>query len=379
MHWTLLTALLWAGTAQAGWPVIGEGGRETSRHVEPAELFEDVEVFWEDHDAVSSPRDLAAMARSAGQRLDRQEGQGRPAPHGMLDQLGISAEEVRATLQFVADVEREDRGESYQRLSDPEWIEAHFRVLRWHADLQGAGQHRVRLADGQIRLTRYLAYRFPGSVEPTAEFDTALYSLPSDEVGLSSRAAGSTVGLIRSLLTRKQVLDGAFESGGRHQGAAVPLVYLRREHVHEALLQGTVQVVLADGTRRTFSVHRNNGRSFRHGHTAENQDRFWYFRETESDDQGGVNNGIALRPFVAVAGDVNNLGYGGLYALEGENGSLRLVVLADTGGAFQPNMYQFDLFTGTHESREALNAATAHIPSRPAAYMLVLRDTIEVP
>ena len=187
------------------------------------------------------------------------------------------------------------------------------------------------------------------------------------------------MGLIRSLLTRKQVLDGAFEDGGRHEGAAEPLVYMSRQHVHEALLQGTVQVALPDGTRSTFSVHRNNGRSFRHGRTAEEQDRFWYFRETESDDQGGVNNGIALRPFVAVAGDVNNLGYGGLYALEGDNGTLRLVVLADTGGAFQPNMYQFDLFTGTHESREALNEATAHIPARPSAYMLVLRDTIEVP
>ena len=113
MRWTLLAALLWAGAAQAGWSVIGEGGRETSRQVEPTDLFEDVEVFWGDHDAVSSTRDLAAMARATGQRLDRQERQGRPAPHGMLDQLGISKEEVRATLQFVADVAREDRGESY--------------------------------------------------------------------------------------------------------------------------------------------------------------------------------------------------------------------------------------------------------------------------
>jgi hypothetical protein len=359
--------------------VIGEGGRKTSRHVEPAELFEDVEVYWGDHEAVSSTRDLASMARAVGERLDRQERQGRPAPHGMMDELGISAQDVRATLRFVSDIAREDRGESYQRLSDPEWIAAHFRVLRWHSDLEGARQHRVRLADGQIRLTRYLAYRFPGSRQPTTEFDTALYSLPSDETGLSSAAAGSTVGLIRTLLTRKQVLDGAFEDGGGHEGSAEPLVYLKREHVHEALLQGTVQVALKDGSRRTFSVHRSNGRSFRHGRSGEDQDRFWYFRESESDGQGGVNNGIALRPFVAVAGDVNNLGYGGLYALEDEDGLLRLVVLADTGGAFQPNMYQFDLFTGTHESREALNAATAHIPARPAAYMLVLRHTNEVP
>jgi len=48
--------------------------------------------------------------------------------------------------------------------------------------------------------------------------------------------------------------------------------------------------------------------------------------------------------------------------------------MADTGGAFQPNLYQMDLFSGTHESLDALNAATVDVPRRPWAYLLVLRD-----
>ena len=282
--------LSWSSPALAEWPVLAEGGRQTDRVVEPTDL---VDVVWDGAPVVSDASDLATVAGSIADARERRAAFGNPPPHGMLDELDVGPEDIQRTLRFVQQIAEEDRDADVQRLSDPAWIAAHFRVLKMHPDAEEAAAHRVRLSDDRLRLTRYLVYRFPGSLEKTDRHDTALYRVPDDEGPAATASVGST--LLRMALSRKDVLDGAFESEGPHAGRAQPLVYLSREHVHQALLQGTVQVELPDGDVRTFAVHKNNGRSFRRGVSAERQERMWYFRETETDRSGGANSGSQLR------------------------------------------------------------------------------------
>jgi hypothetical protein len=51
-------------------------------------------------------------------------------------------------------------------------------------------------------------------------------------------------------------------------------------------------------------------------------------------------------------------------------------VLADTGGAFQPNLYQLDWMAGVYPSHEAFLAATARIPERVGAAAVVPRAAV---
>ena len=75
-----------------------------------------------------------------------------------------------------------------------------------------------------------------------------------------------------------------------------------------------------------------------------------------------------------MAGDIYNLGLGKLVALEDpKSGELRLVVLGDTGGAFQPNLFQLDDFAGAFPDAAALYQATAGRSGTVRAGVLLLR------
>ena len=83
-------------------------------------------------------------------------------------------------------------------------------------------------------------------------------------------------------------------------------------------------------------------------------------------------DGPALRPDVAVAGDLAALGFGRVLALHTADG-LRIVVLADTGGAFEGNLAQLDLYTGVYPSRAAFDAATSSVSDTARAWILTAR------
>jgi hypothetical protein len=358
--------------SQFAWTVRGPGDRPTRHVVEAGDVFAECDVDGTSYQMASDPGDLGRIAGDTLAWIRRARESGQPVPVGMLPELGVDADRIERTLEFVRDVAIADRGAPRQRLSDPAFVEANFEWLRWSPDTGAAARAGVSLAEDQIRLTRYLVYRFDGSPVETPVFDTALYSVPHDDP-----ARGDAPESWRMRLTRREVLDGAFEPGGVAAGQATPLVWLRRADVHEALLQGTVEVVLPGGGHQTFNVHKNNGRAYVRGQLDhEQQDRFWYFREVNGVGGWGGDPAtkIQLRPLVSVAGDAYNLGLGALFALGGDDGSLRLAVMADTGGAFQPNLYQLDLFAGTYPNRAAFEAATGHVPARVDAWILVLRD-----
>jgi hypothetical protein len=272
--------------------------------------------------------------------------------------------QLRATLAWIATTARAEP----QRLEDPLFLSQHLQFRRWVPDREAAAARGVSLGPSEIRLTKYLAWRADGRRTRERGFDCALYAVPADDA-------------LRLRFTRREVLDGAYEPGGSAAGQARPLVWLPRAGVHEALLQGTVVVAFPDGTSATLNVHQNNGMAWNpaFAREPERQDRLWYFREVSGLLGYGTDDKVALQPRVSVAGDVESLGLGGLFALawgEGSAERMRLVLLADTGGAFRPNLFQLDWLVGTFATKAAFEVEAAAMPDRVRAWALALRTPV---
>ena len=361
----LLVVILMASAF--AWEERGMDGAPTGRTVEPSDIFVSHRPAWQSHRIVTAPQDLGLVAAGTADTIRRLRREGAPlAQPGMLAELGVSIDDVLETLDLVARVAVEDRGQLYQRLQDPGWIADNFQGLKWVPDREAARGRDIELVEDEIRLTKYVVYSLEGSRRRTRRFNTALYGLPLDE-------ADGQPG-IRLKLTRMDVYAGAFERGGTYAGMAPPLVWLTRDGANQALLQGTIDVRIGDNASQLYNVFQNNGRAWDpKQRNLDLQPRFWYFRPVEG--VLGVEE-TALRPEVAVAGDVYNIGLGKLVALEWPTESgpeLRLVVLADTGGAFQPNLFQLDYLAGTFPSKKAYAAWAKDTPDRVPATILVRR------
>jgi len=279
----------------------------------------------------------------------------------MFEEMGVSRCDVEETLAFIVQTAVEDalRGDGVQRLQDPVFLDRHFRIFTWHGEAEHPG-----LEAGQIRLTRYLVYQMSGRQRPDGEHPYALYERPSVDADPQERWREHT---------RQDVLDGGiYRAGGNLAGVARPLVWLSRTGVLEAMMQGTIEVELENGMRRLYNVHRRNRYPYRRGYKDEAQQAYFYFRRV-ADVRGWKN--IPVLPEVSVAGDVYNVGLGKVVALE-SNGAIRLAVLSDTGGAFQPNLSQLDVFTGAYPTKEDFLEATAHLPEYPKAYLLLLKPQL---
>ena len=371
-----LLLTLFATSARADWPVVGPEATATPAVVQPASLFTEVDMDWTGATIRTDARALASVAQSTSDYLWRSDLRGdSSAPHGMRDELAVTPQDVRDTLAFITQVAAEDEGRPGQRLEDPDFLSAHFRVLKWAGDAEQARSNGVTVSGGRVRITKYLVYQHFGSAVATEVHNTGLYGIPTEEAQLSLEQADAQPNLLRHAYTRKQVLDGVFGPGGQSEGLAPALVWMRRQDIHEALMQGTVELTLAAGITRTFNVHRSNGIPYVHGErNPERQDRFWYFREVDGVRGWGksTEDKIQLQAGAAVAGDAQNLGLGGVYAIRATDG-FRLVVLADTGGAFEPNLYQLDFFAGAFPDRTTFDQAVAPIPARADVYLLVRR------
>lgn len=364
---------VWGLASALAWPLLGPDGAPTGRDVQPAELFVPGPVDWSGHAVEADPAALGAVARDTLRYL-REQGAEDPlaVQAGLLAEQGVTLRDVEDTLAYIAYVAEE----APERLSDPAFWSREFTMYAWRPDRQGAQERGLALPADQIRVTRYLVYQLPGSLERTEAHRYALYRYPSDEAGLSQEAAEARSGeLTRFRHTRADVIGGVFEPGGAAEGAAEPLVWLTREGVYEAMMQGTVEVILPDGQRRLYNVDRSNGMPYDPAiRSADRQKRYWYFAEVDGVMGWGPDreHKVRLAPGAAVAGDVYNLGLGKLVAIE-RGGVVRLAVLADTGGAFQPNLFQLDLFTGAFPSREAFQAATWRAGGPSEAVILIRR------
>lgn len=280
---------------------------------------------------------------------------------GMLATQGVTVPDVLKTLDFMIAVLKEDIANNRAtRLQDPKFINTNFRVIKWTAYNQKNKNQK------QLRITKYAVFTHSGSRKKTSTFNTPIYSLKEN----------SNNDKFYTRYTKQDVLSGIYEPGGREFGKVKSLAYLTRNGLEEALMQGTVLINFTDGYKAFFNVDRNNGISYIRGLQATAQKRYWYFREVDAIKGYGykIDAKISIKPGVTFAGDVLNIGLGKVIVIEHtKNGRkhLQMGVMADTGGAFLPNLYQLDFLAGIFKNQKEFGQYISQLPEYATAYFLI--------
>jgi len=271
---------------------------------------------------------------------------------GITAQFGGDLDRVKATLSFICKIEQEDRlAGKTSRLSDINFINTHFEMVRWRPNKQQSTKFEANkpllanIPEDQLLLTKYYIKKAKGSAVKTVETPYALYNKPYDEQLLTLKEADNKRHEItRYRYTKQQVITGILDE----LTLAKPMVWLSRHDLEDTLMQGTVLIEDETSDVSTFyNVDRNNGIAYDRHIPKEQQGRYWYFKKTDSILGYGKDASykIPIKPLVTVAGDLSYLGLGKLIMLTHKN-EHRLVVLADTGGAFENNQYQLDYLGG---------------------------------
>lgn len=281
--------------------------------------------------------------------------------NGLLVSQGVKVEDVLKTLDFMISTLREDvKKNRPPRLQDPNFINANFRVIKWKAYNPDKPEQK------QLRITKYAVFTHPGSHTKTSTYNIPIYSL-KDNLATDK---------FYTKYTKQDVLSGIYEPGGKEFGKVETLAYLTRQGLEEALMQGTILINFTDGSKGFFNVERNNGISYIRGVKDTLQKRYWYFRPVDQIKGYGykIDAKISIRPGVTFAGDVLNIGLGRVVLIEynqGQNKRLQMGVVADTGGAFLPNLHQLDYLAGVFKNQTEFRQYIRQLPEYASAYILV--------
>lgn len=279
---------------------------------------------------------------------------------GLLASQGVSVQDTIKTLDFMISTLQEDIAKRrVTRLQDPKFINSNFRVIKWSA------YNPTKPNQKQLRITKYAVFTHPGSRTKTAKFNIPIYSLKDD-----------ITDKFYTRYTKQDVLAGIYEPGGREFGKVEPLAYLTRQGLEEALMEGTIIINFTDGSQAVFNVDRNNGMAYVRGLAAPKQKRYWYFRKVDAIKGYGnrIDRKISIKPRVTFAGDFLNIGLGRIVAIaynQGGRKQMRLGVVADTGGAFLPNLYQLDFLAGIFPNQTEFRQYIRQLPEYATAYILV--------
>ena len=277
---------------------------------------------------------------------------------GLLGAWGVQVADVTRTLDFMIEVLLHDLTHAQPiRLQNPDFIRKQFRGWRWQA------YHPQNGTSPQVRLTKYAVFRHRGTRRPQGEYVHALYSINDAWVAEE----------FYKKYTKQEVLAGAYHPGRPDAFKVTPLAYVTREGLEEALLQGTILLQFPDRSTNYFNVDRNNGLPFVRGVHPWDQQRYWYFRKVNAilGYVSEVENKIPIRPGVTFAGDVWNVGLGRMVLLERSPGQWMLGIIADTGGAFLPNLGQLDYLAGVFPSRREFWEYNRRLPEYTQAYILI--------
>ncbi|MBN3944916.1 hypothetical protein [Nostoc sp. NMS9] len=280
---------------------------------------------------------------------------------GVLATQGVTVPDVLKTLDFMIAVLKEDIANNRAtRLQDSKFINTNFRVIKWSAYNPKSKQQK------QLRITKYAVFTHPGSRKKTSTFNIPIYSLKDN----------SNNDKFYTRYTKQDVLSGIYEPGGREFGKVTTLAYLTRNGLEEAIMEGTILINFTDGYKAFFNVDRNNGMAYIRGLKATAQKRYWYFREVDAIKGYGykIDAKISIKPGVTFAGDVLNIGLGKVIVIEHTQGGrkhLRMGVIADTGGAFLPNLYQLDFLAGIFQNKTEFGQNISQLPDYATAYFLV--------
>jgi hypothetical protein len=276
------------------------------------------------------------------------------AANGILASQGVTVADTVKTLDFaIATLQSDLKSKKPSRLQNPEFIRKNFRIIKWRAANPKA------LSQEQIRITKYAVFTHPGSKQKTDIYNTAIYSI-KDPIAKAAT------------YTKQEVLAGIFEKGGKAEGAVEPIAYLTRDGLEEALMEGTILIKFTDGTQNFFNVDRSNEIAYVKDLDRKEQKRYWYFKPVRKIKGYGQRIGgkISIEPGVTFAGDILNIGLGKLVVISSEKG-MKMGAIADTGGAFLPNLHQLDFLAGTFASKADFQRAIQGLPEYANAYFLV--------
>jgi hypothetical protein len=345
-------------------------------------LFKEVQTpFPKNVCLITEPLDLLRVAKSTLHYFLRHDSKGATDPEInslLFEQKQNYLSAIKKTLSFLIKSIEEDKPTGKYRICNPEFLQKHFTIYQWEGDRIGALKHGIELPEHTIRLTEYLVFKVKGSPIKTAEFPCALYAVPLEEKNLTEQEIeNKKETLMRFRYTKHDVVGGIYEQ--KHMRSCVkPLVWISRESLEEALMQGTIVVEMANKQHHMFNVDRNNGIIY--DRTLKDrtlQKRYWYFKELHSfKGYGTAHSKITIKPNVTFAGDVKHIGLGQLIALSYENpktkkSEMRLGIIADKGGAFENNLYQLDYFVGIFESRQSFKDYISSLPAFTSAYIMI--------
>ncbi|WP_094092224.1 hypothetical protein [Legionella clemsonensis] len=279
---------------------------------------------------------------------------------------------IKATLRFICQHQKE--------LNNPVFVEQHFDFIRWYPDVEQTKPLKLtkpllaKLPNDKILMTKYYVHRANASKTPNATYPFALHALPKDEGTLTLEDAEANPALLRFHYGKQAILKGALT---RKQ---VPvLAYLSRDDLEAALMQGTVIADFGKQHIKTFNVHRCNNIPYEKAQNPYQQERYWYFKAVDGIKGYGkdAEHKITVNTEVTFAADLEQLGLGKILMIQylDETGKIvtRAGILADTGGAFQHNLYQVDFLAGSYAGRDAFYKATRHLPNYVTAYFMVLK------
>ena len=292
---------------------------------------------------------------------------------GLLSQLGISLEDVEDTLRFLKETISEDINKGTKsRLEDPQFLQNYFRFIQWHPQNQPPTDAQTT---EKIKITKYAVFTIDGCRKKTDSFNYALYGLPDDEKGMSPQEAEKHKDhLSRYRYSRRQVLDGIYDKGG-----AEPLIWVTRQGLEEALMEGTICVNIPGNDKLYFNVDRGNGILYDPmAKCPRDQERYWYFGRVQQPQGHGldINSQMPIYAGAALAGDIYNLGLGkvmGIFYSDPNSNRKKMIigVLADTGGAFDSNLYQLDYYLGVLPSKKKFNRIIKTLPEFADVYFFI--------
>ena len=331
-----------------------------------------------------SAQDLCTVADETQRYLKKGNDYDAHANHiGALQSLGITLDQVHKTLTFICNIQKEDtKAKRPSRLHNLNFIQQHFKQIRWMPNTQQAKKFQQQktllknLPSDKILLTKYYIKKAQGAKKASEQFPFALYALPEDEKNLTLEQAEKQKNtLTRYRFIKKDILEGALDK----KPLAKAQVYLSRSDLEDSLMQGTVVVNLSENRQETYNVHRNNGHAYDRNLKKEQQKRYWYFKKTTGIMGYGkdANHKIIIKPLVTVAGDLAYFGLGKLLLLSASYPSgteHRLVILADTGGAFEDNRYQLDLLSGFYRNFSDYHQVWKSTPDYVEARFLILNS-----
>ena len=302
-----------------------------------ANLFQKTEVNLDKESTSTNPNTLKKAALHALKYFFKSND---PVLQGltkskMLEEL-ISSEETMETLKYILKAENEE-------LTNPNFLENNFTFIKWNGDEKEAKKRKVNIDTNTIRLTHYAVFSCKGSYEKSEECPCALYHITKKEVKAPK-------------YTKQEVLLGAVNE---HKDIK-PMVWVPRQGLEDALLQGSIVVTIQNREEKLFNVDKNNGIPYDQANKNPfKQKRYWYFKEIgQTRSQGNIQHlSLVSLKSTACAGDVKNMGLGKVILLRYTNEKTKkkeflIVVLADKGGAFENNLYQLDLFEGIFATKD---------------------------